>query len=177
MLCTCVYVYVLCLLCSCLISVRENVRKLIQQYFVQLTQGCGDESCSNTDCASGSGHLMNPTDAATKALALATSYSKGQAKLCVKEAYSSGSVDDAMTSSSTCAPQELHVAESAFLQKLTHISAVKAKHKKMVTLSLSEQLPSSDQVTRLVHVHVCACKVCTCNVQCMCTYWCIMFMY
>ena len=133
---------------------RENVRKLIQQYFLQLTQGCGRDACSNSACATGSGQPMSPTDAATRALALSTSHSKGQSKLCAAGGETdpkSSAVDssnDTETVASCTSPTSQPVGGTAFLQKLNHISAVKARHKKTVAVSISAQLPSSDQTTR-----------------------------
>lgn len=126
---------------------RENVRKLIQQYFIQLTQGCGSEACSNTDCATGSGRPMNPTNAATRAVALSTGHSKGQSTLCSNpSAKFNGSPSADVTSNSKCGSSES--VKCAFLQKLAHISSVKAKRKKTVTVSVSDKLPSSNQITR-----------------------------
>ena len=135
---------------------RENVRKLIQQYFLQLTQGCGHDACSNSACATGSGQPMSPTDAATRALALSTSHSKGQSKLCAargetdpeSSAVDSSNDTETVASSQCTSPTSQPVGGTAFLQKLNHISAVKARHKKTVAMSISAQLPSSDQTTR-----------------------------
>lgn len=122
---------------------------MIQQYFIQLTQGCGSEACSNTDCATGSGRPMNPTNAATRAVALSTGHSKGQSTLCSNpSAKFNGSTSADVTSNSKCGSSES--VKCAFLQKLAHISSVKAKRKKTVTVSVSDKLPSSNQITRWV---------------------------
>ena len=132
---------------------RENARKLIQLYFVQLTKGCGQEACTNTECATGSGHSMNPDDAATKALALASSHSKGQNKLCAAEdklkPTSATDIQHAdATNMSASISATVPPGGTAFLQKLTHISAMKARHQKKVTVSVSAPQPSSDQITK-----------------------------
>lgn len=58
---------------------RAAARKLIERYFYQLTEGCGNPNCNNTHCAS-SGKLkpMNPNDAAGHAIKLLSQ----DAKLC-----------------------------------------------------------------------------------------------
>ena len=67
----------------CFVFCREDATKLIKQYFLQLTQGCGSTQCNNADCANGRGCPMDPTEAATAALALAA---KGNSNLCTKSA-------------------------------------------------------------------------------------------
>lgn len=132
---------------------RENARKLIQLYFVQLTEGCGQEACTNADCATGSGHSMNPNDAATKALALASTHSKGQNKLCATEdepkpTPAADTQHTNVTSTSADSSATVPSGGTAFLQKLTHISTVKARHQKKITVSVSTPQPSSDQITK-----------------------------
>ncbi|XP_030748877.1 ubiquitin-protein ligase E3A isoform X2 [Sitophilus oryzae] len=58
---------------------RTAARKLIEQYFYQLTEGCGNQNCKNINCAS-SGELkpMTPNEAAGHALKLFSQ----EAKLC-----------------------------------------------------------------------------------------------
>ncbi|CAG9769498.1 unnamed protein product [Ceutorhynchus assimilis] len=58
---------------------RAAAKKLIERYFYQLTEGCGNPNCGNKDCAS-SGKLnpMSPNDAAGHALKLFSE----DAKLC-----------------------------------------------------------------------------------------------
>ena len=56
---------------SVCLSIREALGDLIQQYFVQLTRGCGQDVCSNPDCATGSGKPLDPNAAAAKAVRLA----------------------------------------------------------------------------------------------------------
>ena len=60
---------------------RESVGSLIQQYFLQLTRGCGQEGCSNSDCATGSGKPLDPNQAAARAMSLAEHKRKG--RLCI----------------------------------------------------------------------------------------------
>lgn len=62
-------------------SSRESVGSLIQQYFLQLTKGCGQEGCSNSDCATGSGKPLDPNQAAARAVSLAEHKRKG--RLCI----------------------------------------------------------------------------------------------
>ena len=114
---------------------REDVRKLIEQYFTQLTEGCGNKACTNKDCATGSGHLMSPTDAATSALAFATSHSKGTSKLCSQ-------YDKHESPPSSDPPTNI---TSHFLQKLTHINS---KQNEKFSVSVTNVYPSSSQVTR-----------------------------
>ncbi|KAL1508843.1 hypothetical protein ABEB36_003674 [Hypothenemus hampei] len=59
---------------------RAAAKKLIERFFYQLTEGCGNPNCNNTNCAS-SGKLnpMTPNDAAGYALKLIKSQ---DAKLC-----------------------------------------------------------------------------------------------
>lgn len=40
---------------------RAAAKKLIERYFYQLTDGCGDPNCSNENCAS-SGKVKNNTN-------------------------------------------------------------------------------------------------------------------
>ena len=128
---------------------RENyVRKLIQQYFVQLTKGCGHNACSNSNCANGNGHPMNPTDAAAKALALATSHTKGESKLCSTDMKSLPRDTRVAQTSKSSAYSSQVSGDSTHLQKLSDTFAVKAKRKKTVTVSITDELPTSDQITR-----------------------------
>ena len=143
------------------------MRKLIQQYFVQLTKGCGYDACSNSNCATGNGHPMNPTDAAAKALSLATSHTKGQSKLCSADTKSLLQ-DTRVTQISRSSAYSSQVSgDSTHFQKLSDTFAVKAKRKKTVTVSITDELPTSDQSTRwkficsdtyihymTVHVHI-----------------------
>ena len=87
---------------------------------------------------------MNPTNAATRAVALSTGHSKGQSTLCSNPSNGSTSAD--VIPKSKCGSSES--VKCAFLQKLAHISSVKAKRKKTVTVSVSDKLPSSDQITK-----------------------------
>ena len=113
---------------------REGVRKLIQEYFIQLTQGCGHHTCSNVNCATGRGEPMNPTEAASSALALATNHAKGQSKLCS---------EDSSLDNSTKNSNPVH-REPSLVKSLAHVSAVKRNR---VMVSVTENYPS-DQITR-----------------------------
>lgn len=58
---------------------RAHAKQLIEQYFHQLSTGCGDVSCSNEHCASnGTMTRLTPNEAAAHALYLY----KIDAKLC-----------------------------------------------------------------------------------------------
>lgn len=58
---------------------RAHAKQLIEQYFYQLSNGCGDANCSNEHCASsGTMTALTPNEAAAHALYLY----KTDAKLC-----------------------------------------------------------------------------------------------
>lgn len=58
---------------------RAHAKQLIEQYFYQLTSGCGEANCSNEHCASnGNTEPLAPNQAAARALYLY----KIDAKLC-----------------------------------------------------------------------------------------------
>ena len=58
---------------------RAAVKKLIERYFYQLTDGCGDPKCTNVNCfSSGLVEAMTPNEAAIRALNLF----RQDAKLC-----------------------------------------------------------------------------------------------
>lgn len=58
---------------------RAHAKQLIEQYFHQLTSGCGDANCANEHCASsGTMAALAPNEAAAHALYLY----KTDAKLC-----------------------------------------------------------------------------------------------
>lgn len=58
---------------------RAAAKKLIERYFYQLTDGCGNASCTNPNCfSSGTVEKMNPNEAAIRALNLF----RQDAKLC-----------------------------------------------------------------------------------------------
>ena len=63
----------------------ETLTALIQKYFTQLTNGCGDRRCDNPDCATASGHPLDPTTAALRAVTLV----RNKGRLC--KAFSSPS--------------------------------------------------------------------------------------
>ena len=118
-------------------------QRLIQQYFDQLTKGCGQDACTNANCATGSKTTIDANDAATKALALALNHSQGKNKLCSAKSLQKKSIPpEANTVASYSAS-----CETAFLQKLTTFSSVKAKHQK-ITVSVSAPHLSSDQLTK-----------------------------
>lgn len=58
---------------------RAHAKQLIERYFYQLSNGCGNESCANENCASsGIMESLTPNQAAARALQLY----KIDAKLC-----------------------------------------------------------------------------------------------
>lgn len=83
---------------------RAAAKKLIERYFYQLTDGCGNPNCLNRNCFS-SGHVerMSPNEAAIRALNLF----RQDAKLCETHPsklakITTGSVDsDSISSSSS----------------------------------------------------------------------------
>ena len=58
---------------------RESVAASVSHYFIQLTEGCHQPDCDNRDCATGSGHKLDPNSAAARAVILA----RKSAHLCV----------------------------------------------------------------------------------------------
>ena len=58
---------------------RESVATSVGHYFIQLTEGCHQPDCDNRDCATGSGHKLDPNSAAARAVILA----RKSAHLCV----------------------------------------------------------------------------------------------
>ena len=118
------------------------MRKLIHQYFTQLTQGCGNEACINKDCATGSGHRMNPTDAATSALAFATNHSKDKSKLCSKAGSISREIHTSLTEGTGLSAGVHRLSQ--FLATLTDYHAKKTK----ISVSVKDKYPPSGQLTR-----------------------------
>lgn len=50
---------------------RTNAKKLIERYFYQLSDGCGNPNCSNRNCASsGAIRHLTPNQAAARAIQL-----------------------------------------------------------------------------------------------------------
>lgn len=84
---------------------RVAARKLIERYFFQLTDGCGNPKCTNQYCfSSGEIKKMNPDQAAARALTLFLQ----DAKLCdshptklAKTSYNSMDSDSISSSSSS----------------------------------------------------------------------------
>lgn len=83
---------------------------------------------------------MNPTEAATSALVLATDHSKGQSKLCSDDL----SLKYVSISSSTANSSDLGYGVSSFLKNLALIPAIRST----IAVSVTEKFPS-DQLTRL----------------------------
>lgn len=63
----------------CAYLLRESVAESVGHYFIQLTEGCRQPNCDNRDCATGSGHKLDPNSAAARAVILA----RKSAHLCV----------------------------------------------------------------------------------------------
>ena len=123
-------------------------QRLIQQYFDQLTKGCGEDTCTNANCATGSKKTMDANDAATKALALTLNHSQGNNKLCSAKSLQKKSLQKKPIPSEANTVANFSTScETAFLQKLTKFSSMNAKHQK-ITLSVSAPHPSSDQLTK-----------------------------
>ena len=81
---------------------RDAIESLIQQYFLQLTRGCGHKGCSNPNCATGSGKPVDPNKAAATAIALARQKKKGY--LCVSSGGSGPSNMNNLTRNSVSTP-------------------------------------------------------------------------
>jgi ubiquitin-protein ligase E3 A len=61
-------------------SSKEMLEEKIRLYFHQLTQGCGQKSCTNPHCATGSGRPMSTNEAGANAIVLA----QKKATICLK---------------------------------------------------------------------------------------------
>ncbi|XP_061833290.1 ubiquitin-protein ligase E3A-like isoform X1 [Nerophis lumbriciformis] len=78
---------------------RAAAKHLIERYYHQLTEGCGNESCSNPWCASSNGfHRMDNNAAAVKALELY----KVNAKLCDPHPSKKGTASAYLENSAHC---------------------------------------------------------------------------
>lgn len=87
---------------------RAAAKHLIERYYHQLTEGCGNESCSNSWCASSLGfNRMDNNAAAVKALELY----KVNAKLCdphpSKKGTASAYLESSTHSNSACSNRKL----------------------------------------------------------------------
>lgn len=87
---------------------RAAAKHLIERYYHQLTEGCGNESCSNSWCASSLGfNRMDNNAAAVKALELY----KVNAKLCdphpSKKGTASAYLESGARSNSACSNRKL----------------------------------------------------------------------
>lgn len=87
---------------------RAAAKHLIERYYHQLTEGCGNESCSNSWCASSLGfNRMDNNAAAVKALDLY----KVNAKLCdphpSKKGTASAYLESSTHSNSACSNRKL----------------------------------------------------------------------
>lgn len=88
---------------------RAAAKHLIERYYHQLTEGCGNESCSNSWCASSLGfNRMDNNAAAVKALELY----KVNAKLCdphpSKKGTASAYLESSAHSNSACSNRKLN---------------------------------------------------------------------
>lgn len=88
---------------------RAAAKHLIERYYHQLTEGCGNESCSNSWCASSVGfNRMDNNAAAVKALELY----KVNAKLCdthpSKKVTASAHLESSAHSNSACSNSQLN---------------------------------------------------------------------
>ena len=81
---------------------RDAIESLIQQYFVQLTEGCGHKGCSNPNCATGSGKSLDTNKAAATAIKLAQQKKKGY--FCVSSGGSGPSNMNNLTKNSVSTP-------------------------------------------------------------------------
>ncbi len=97
----------LCLTSEC--RKRAAAKHLIERYYHQLTEGCGNESCSNSWCASSVGfNRMDNNAAAVKALELY----KVNAKLCdphpSKKGTASAYLESSAHSNSACSNRKMN---------------------------------------------------------------------
>lgn len=97
----------LCLTSEC--RKRAAAKHLIERYYHQLTEGCGNESCSNSWCASSVGfNRMDNNAAAVKALELY----KVNAKLCdphpSKKGTASAYLESSTHSNSACSNRKMN---------------------------------------------------------------------
>lgn len=88
---------------------RAAAKHLIERYYHQLTEGCGNESCSNSWCASSVGfNRMDNNTAAVKALELY----KVNAKLCdphpSKKGTASAYLESSAHGNSACSNRKLN---------------------------------------------------------------------
>ena len=88
---------------------RAAAKHLIERYYHQLTEGCGNESCSNSWCASSVGfNRMDNNAAAVKALELY----KVNAKLCdphpSKKGTASAYLESSAHSNSACSNRKMN---------------------------------------------------------------------
>lgn len=103
--------WVISMKCVCFFSEcrkRAAAKHLIERYYHQLTEGCGNELCSNSWCASSVGfNRMDNNAAAVKALELY----KDNAKLCdphpSKKGTASAYLESSTHSNSACSNRKL----------------------------------------------------------------------
>lgn len=111
---------------------RAAAKHLIERYYHQLTEGCGNELCSNSWCASSVGfNRMDNNAAAVKALELY----KGNAKLCdphpSKKGTASAYLESSTHSNSACSnrklKQDFHSVRDNFKGETSSVSKKKKK--------------------------------------------------
>ena len=107
--------------CSSLITPRRKraaAKHLIERYYHQLTEGCGNDSCSNAWCASSLGfHRMDNNAAAVKALELY----KINAKLCdphpSKKGTTSAYLESSNHNNSACSNRKMNHKDMHFVRE------------------------------------------------------------
>ena len=118
---------------------RAATKHLIERYYHQLTEGCGNESCSNPWCASSVGFSrMGKNTAAVKALELY----KGNAKLCDPHPSKKGTASTYLESSA-------HSNSGCTNRKMNHkdVNAVRDNFK-------GKNLSTVDDWGRAVLIHI-----------------------
>lgn len=118
---------------------RAAAKHLIERYYHQLTEGCGNESCSNSWCASSVGFdRMDNNAAAVKALELY----KVNAKLCDPHPSKKGTASAYLESSS-------HSNSACSIRKLNHkdVNSVRDNFKGELVLNL--------YIKQYVHIVIC----------------------
>ena len=72
---------------------------LVRKYFIQLTEGCGNTDCTNSNCATGSGTCMGQNEAAAKAMSIV--HKSKKVRMCLPD-------EGAIPQSNSKAPQVLN---------------------------------------------------------------------
>ena len=93
---------------------RAAAKQLIERYYYQLTDGCGNSECTNANCASNpiQGKSVSGNEAAVRALALF----KSKAPLCENKPSKVAKPDEGASTSGAC-------GEVAFVKTVSNLRA------------------------------------------------------